>query len=190
MSSITRSAQRLLRRRLSLLLSVLLAVSAIGSAHATGQENSREQLWFGTLDVGAAKLRLLLRVTPGSDGSSAKLVSLDQGNAEFEAEGVVLDGKVLSFEVESIKGKFTGTLSDNGSEATGDWVQLGMTFELTLKRVKEVPKKKRINRPQTPKPPFPYRAVDVSIKNEKDDVTLAGTLTLPKRGRGSIQRSC
>src|SRR5262249_59967373 len=35
-------------------------------------------------------------------------------------------------------------------------------------------------RPQTPRPPFPYKVVDVSYPNEKGGVTLAGTLTEPE----------
>jgi pimeloyl-ACP methyl ester carboxylesterase len=35
-------------------------------------------------------------------------------------------------------------------------------------------------RPQTPKPPFPYDAREVSFDNDKDHSHLAGTLTVPK----------
>lgn len=35
------------------------------------------------------------------------------------------------------------------------------------------------NRPQTPKPPFPYQSEDVSFINSLEGNTLAGTLTLP-----------
>ena len=35
------------------------------------------------------------------------------------------------------------------------------------------------DRPQEPKGPFLYKSEDVEIKREKDDITLAGTLTYP-----------
>src|SRR5581483_11705315 len=39
--------------------------------------------------------------------------------------------------------------------------------------------KPELTRPQEPKPPFPYRSEEVTYKNTKSDVKLAGTLTLP-----------
>ena len=38
-------------------------------------------------------------------------------------------------------------------------------------------------RPQTPRPPYPYRAVEVEFPSEQDGVSLAGTLTLPDPDR-------
>ena len=48
-----------------------------------------------------------------------------------------------------------------------------------LKRVAELPK---INRPQDPEKPYPYKEEQVTFRNEKDDVRLAGTLTIPSGG--------
>lgn len=39
------------------------------------------------------------------------------------------------------------------------------------------------NRPQTPEPPFNYNVENVTFKNIKDTVTLAGTFTFPKTGK-------
>ena len=36
------------------------------------------------------------------------------------------------------------------------------------------------SRPQTPKPPFPYAAIEVVLPNPADDSKIAGTLTIPK----------
>jgi uncharacterized protein len=41
----------------------------------------------------------------------------------------------------------------------------------------------KLNRPQEPKPPFPYRAEEVSYENAGAKVKLAGTLTIPE-GKG------
>ncbi len=43
------------------------------------------------------------------------------------------------------------------------------------------------NRPQTPKPPFPYREEEVSYENKTDGLTLSGTLTIPdKKGSAPV----
>ena len=36
-----------------------------------------------------------------------------------------------------------------------------------------------VNRPQEPKPPFPYTSEDVVFTNDKFNIKLAGTLTIP-----------
>ena len=36
-----------------------------------------------------------------------------------------------------------------------------------------------MNRPQEPKPPFPYTSEDVTFTNDKFNIKLAGTLTIP-----------
>jgi pimeloyl-ACP methyl ester carboxylesterase len=45
--------------------------------------------------------------------------------------------------------------------------------------LKKTDKIAEVRRPQTPKPPFPYKVIDVSYPNERGGVTLAGTLTEP-----------
>jgi pimeloyl-ACP methyl ester carboxylesterase len=68
-----------------------------------------------------------------------------------------------------------------GSEIAGQFKQAGASFSLTLNRVS---KPQTLNRPQEPKPPFPYDEEEVSYENKRDGVKLAGTLTLP-RGKAS-----
>jgi pimeloyl-ACP methyl ester carboxylesterase len=50
-------------------------------------------------------------------------------------------------------------------------------FPLTLKKTDKVT---ALNRPQTPKPPFPYKVEDLTYRNEAAGISLAGTLTLPE----------
>ena len=40
-----------------------------------------------------------------------------------------------------------------------------------------------VNRPQEPKPPFPYKSEEVTFHNDKSNIDLAGTLTIPE-GKG------
>jgi pimeloyl-ACP methyl ester carboxylesterase len=77
---------------------------------------------------------------------------------------------------------FDGTLNKEGSEIAGQFKQAGASFPLTLKRVA---RPTMLNRPQEPKPPFPYDEEEVSYENKRDGVKLAGTLTLP-RGKTSF----
>ena len=40
-------------------------------------------------------------------------------------------------------------------------------------------KKDTLNRPQEPKPPFPYRVEEINFPNDLEGFTLSGTLTIP-----------
>lgn len=40
----------------------------------------------------------------------------------------------------------------------------------------------KLNRPQDPKKPYPYDEQEVSYRNEKDNIKISGTLTLPRGG--------
>ena len=51
---------------------------------------------------------------------------------------------------------------------------------MVFKPMAEVPKP---NRPQEPKKPYPYDEEEVSYRNEKDNIKISGTLTVP-RGAG------
>ena len=89
----------------------------------------------------------------------------------------------LTFQIPRIKLRFEGTMNDAGDEATGEWSQGGRKLPLTLKRQPTEYDSENVweNRPQRPKGPFPYNSKLVTFKNEKDDVTLSGTLTIPKK---------
>ena len=76
----------------------------------------------------------------------------------------------------SVGATFEAALDESGVLA-GTFSQAGLKLSLKLDPV-EVPTV--VNRPQTRRPPFPYRQEEVSYENALDGVTLAGTLTLPE----------
>src|SRR5262249_49365507 len=141
-----------------------------------------EGTWEGVLDVGAAKLRLALKVTKAADGAlAAKLDSLDQGANDMPVDVISLKDGAVHFEMKRIVVVFDGALNKEGSEISGQFKQGGASFPLTLKRVA---KPTTLNRPQEPKPPYPYDEEEVSYENKREGIKLAGTLTLP-RGKAS-----
>ena len=82
-----------------------------------------------------------------------------------------------------IKLTYRGTLNDDRDTAEGTWSQGGRKVPLTLK--KQVTELEKVNvwenRPQRPVEPFPYDAEKVNFENKVDDLTLAGTLTIPRK---------
>ena len=73
---------------------------------------------------------------------------------------------------------YQGTLSEKGDEISGTFKQgEGTLTPLDFKRVPQ--RSAKTNAPQDPKKPYPYKEEEVTYKNVKDNVKLAGTLTLP-----------
>jgi len=141
-----------------------------------------EGIWEGKLAVtGGIELRLALKVEKGKDGAlKAVLASPDQGANNIPISSIGLKDNVLTFESKIIGAKFTGKKNKEGTAFEGEFNQMGAKFPLKLKKTDKITEAPR---PQTPKPPFPYRAQDVSYENKGGGVKLAGTLTLP-RGEG------
>lgn len=158
---------------------IYCALIFVMSSPVFGQNNSGiEGNWLGTLDAGAVKLRLVLKVSKAADGAlSAKLDSPDQGAADLPVDAIAQKDKTISFAVAKSGIGYDGTLNAAGDEITGTFRQGAVSLPLVFRRVAgEIEKPKR---PQTPPKPYPYAEEEVSYKNAKDNVGLAGTLTLP-----------
>ncbi len=138
-----------------------------------------EQLWEGKLNIGAGlSLRLVVHVRKTDEGKlTATMDSPDQGAKGLKVDHITLDKKTLAFEMKAILGKYEGTLNTEGTQADGTWTQAGRDFPLILKVTDKLTE---LRRPQTPKPPFPYKVIEVSYPNKSGGVTLAGTLTEPE----------
>lgn len=130
--------------------------------------------WYGTLDAGPQKLPVVFHIQ--ADGS-ATMDSPAQMARALPATATLKDGK-LRFELRVAPIGFDGALSADGKTLVGEWTQGGASLPLSMSRAAPV-----LNRPQTPKPPFPYREEQLTYPNPASGLMLAGTLTLPE-GKG------
>jgi uncharacterized protein len=136
--------------------------------------------WQGTLDVMGSKLRIVFRVEKNTDGSfKTVLDSPDQGAKDIPVNETIIKGDSLFFKVAVVTGGYEGLVQKDGNTVKGIWKQGGMSFPLDLSRTDQAP---AVNRPQEPKPPFPYREEEVTFQNAKAGILLSGTLTLPEQG--------
>jgi pimeloyl-ACP methyl ester carboxylesterase len=135
-----------------------------------------EGVWWGTLQAGAQRLRVVFRLQRDADGQLRGTIdSLDQAATGIPISEITVEGNTIRVRSDAVQGEFVGTLSDDGKQVAGVWKQGGQELPLTLTRG-EPPTPKR---PQEPKPPFPYRTEEVRIPHLKERFELAGTLTLP-----------
>ncbi|MCX7992888.1 MAG: lysophospholipase [Fimbriimonadales bacterium] len=136
-----------------------------------------EGVWSGVLEAGNQRLRIVFRLSRGTDGAwTVTIDSPDQGAQGIPVSSVQVEGRQITLKSDPVQGEFVGTLSEDGKRLEGVWKQGGGEFKLTLTRG-EPPKPKR---PQEPKPPFPYKTEEVRVPNRKAKIELAGTLTLPE----------
>jgi hypothetical protein len=92
--------------------------------------------WSGKLNAGV-ELTIVVRLTPGADG--VMLAALDvpeQGVKDWVGSNVTLDDGHFSVEVPKAMAKISGTLK--GDQVVGQWIQLGNSLPLTLKKGKYV----------------------------------------------------
>jgi len=157
---------------------IILLCAAAAIAGAAGIAGS----WQGNLIVPGGSLRIVFNITEKPDQTlAATLDSPDQGAMGIAVSEVTLTADSLDLKASGIGGAFTGRLASD-SAIEGIWAQGGGKLPLNLTRLA---RPIEMNRPQEPKPPFPYVAEEVSFKNQGAGVTLAGTLTKPK-GKGKF----
>lgn len=160
--------------------SVLGAVTvAVSPVQAAAPAHDLAGTWEGPLAVGGQSIRIVFRIRP--DGT-AVMDSPDQGARDIPVETPTMEARQVRLTVPSLRGRFEGRRSEDGSVLTGVLSQGGVTLPLVLTRTSTTVAE--LVRPQTPVPPFPYRAEAVAFDNaEAPGVRLAGTLTLPE-GKG------
>jgi uncharacterized protein len=139
--------------------------------------------WYGSLNVQGTALALVFDITKTDSVYSTTLDSPDQGVKGIKVNATTFRDGVLTLKADALKMEYTGTLKANTIE--GIFQQSGFSIPLNL--TNKPVEKQKINRPQEPLAPFAYYSEDVVFKNTKDNVQLAGTLTLPqKEGRFSV----
>lgn len=135
--------------------------------------------WLGTLDTGMGRLRIALHILNTDQGLTATMDSLDQNAKGMPVTSISRTGSSLKFEMKAIGGAYDGTISADRTTFSGTWTQLGKSWPLEFKRVKDAAELER-KRPQNPMRPFPYKELEVTYKNPKADIDLAATLTIPE----------
>src|SRR5688572_28481216 len=140
--------------------SVLRSVFVLLFALAASAAEPIEGLWQGTLNAGAQKLRLALRIEMKPGGLAGTLESIDQGSGEMPLDSVTFADGTLKVALNRIGGSFEGKLE--GEKLRGTWRQGPAALPLEFTRRHIVP---ALNRPQEPKRPFPYDEHEVTIKN-------------------------
>ena len=137
---------------------------------------------MGKLNLGPQSLTIVLHVNCNAQGKvECTLDSPDQGVKGIAVETDYCSSDSISVSLASLALSFQGKLK--GDEIVGTFIQ-GQSFPLILKRGEE-----KLNRPQNPVAPYPYKTEEVAFKNVADGATLVGTLSYPvgyKKGKTPV----
>ena len=147
-----------MKRSLSVIFSILAGIIAAFSQ--TG-------VWTGDLDVQGMKLPLVFHF----DDDNPTIDSPAQAVKGVPMQFTRIAPDSISVNIAAIGASYGGRLEND--RITGTFTQRGMSFPLML-----VAGERISQRPQTPKPPYPYKQENVSFTN--GDAALKGTLTLPE----------
>ncbi|WP_379125468.1 alpha/beta hydrolase family protein [Paradesertivirga mongoliensis] len=131
--------------------------------------------WNGALKFGASQLRIVFNINKTGAGFTSTMDSPDQGARGIPVTTTTFEDSKLRLEIVSAQIEYNGVLS--GNILKGTFKQAGHEFPLELSKGELQANK----RPQDPIMPYSYHSEEIIFKNTKANISLAGTLTLPRK---------
>lgn len=160
-----------------LLAGILLISLQTLSAQQRPDKKALAGSWLGSISINSVKLRLVFNIKVNeNDSLSATMDSPDQGAKNIAMGRVTAKSDSLIILAPMLLGSYKGVVKSD-STIEGVWTQRGQSLKLDLLKLRAA---FSVNRPQEPKPPFPYSSEDVTFGNKKFNIFLAGTLTIPE----------
>ncbi|MCM1138266.1 MAG: lysophospholipase [Muribaculum sp.] len=145
-----------------------------GKLMVASEEGAAESIdgdWTGKLNLGGGRgLKLVFHIS--ADPELSTIDSPDQGAYGLKCQIDYLSADSVSLSIPSLMMNYKGKLVND--KLQGVFQQRGMKLPLSLEAGFG-----KVNRPQTPHPPFPYKEEQVKVRNAEGNSTLAGTLTIP-----------
>ena len=135
--------------------------------------------WKGDIQIPMQKLPFVIHIDQINNEWIGEGESPAQTNQKIKFETVSFRNDTLKISEPRLGMNYVGVLKDK-SRIEGKFSQRGMSFTLNLERGEY-----KINRPQTPQPPFLYQSNDITFLNNKAKINLAGTITRPE-GKGKF----
>ncbi|GGA76916.1 alpha/beta hydrolase [Flavobacterium palustre] len=156
--------------KFSLVFIAIIASITVKAQDLTGQ-------WNSVLKIQGTQFRLVFNVSKTDNGFSATMDSPDQKAKGIPVSKTTVENAKITFEITNAGIEYSGELKDD--EIVGTFKQNGHEFPMNLS--KKVIEKEILKRPQEPQKPYPYHLEEVTFQNNTAHITLAGTLTLPKK---------
>ena len=158
-------------RKIALILFTTLISLSIYAQDISGK-------WNGILKVQGIQLRLVFNISQTEKGYCSTMDSPDQGAKGIPVTLINYENQTLKIEVLNAGIQYEGTLNKE-NVFVGTFKQGGQSFPLNL--TKEKVEAEKMIRHQEPTKPYTYYSENVKFENKRDEILLAGTLTLPEK---------
>jgi uncharacterized protein len=129
-------------------------------------------------------LRICFKISQSKDGIKSSMDMPDQGLKHFPMTSTTFDSINVIITSNEAKISYEGTFLEaskkdpNAKDSLlGFFNEGGKHYPINIG--KGIPD--TLVRPQEPKPPYSYHIEEVMFENKKDKISLAGTLTMPKK---------
>ena len=95
--------------------------------------------WFGTLDAGHIKLRLVLHIKPDGNSYKATIDTIDQGHKDLPVSAVRLKGADVHVDLGAFGAVYDAKVNATGTEMSGFFRQAGVNIPFTMKKTTQPP---------------------------------------------------
>jgi len=164
-------------------VTMLRADAAAAAQAARGQA----ERWKGRIDAPGQALDFELKLYRAAQPPEGTLSIAAQGVSDSELKDFAIDGPTLKFVFgtpqmqPTAHASFTITVDAEGKTGKGTMKQVGLDIPVTMSILNEG-ESVELNRPQHPKPPYPYEQREVLVISF-DGAKLTGTLTIPEAAK-------
>ncbi len=155
-----------MRRFVFVWIAFFMAAGWLGAQNGAGKFAG---YWNGVLVVGGQSIKMEFGISEKEGAVVGTMAA--QGIKGIPVE-VKIQGDSLQLQVKQLNMTYSGLLL--GRNIMGTFSQNGITAAMML-----MPGKLQVNRPQSPKAPYPYTTEEVTFANAAEGVSLSGTLTYP-----------
>jgi pimeloyl-ACP methyl ester carboxylesterase len=136
--------------------------------------------WEGTLQVQGTEIPIIFHITKDNTGKHhATFDSPVQKAYGLPCSDVMIQGDSVILMMQLINGRYAAKLNNDQTQLTGNWQQGDGSLPLQVTRTGNVATTQSLKRPQTPKPPYPYRSEDVEYDNADRSVHFGANFTVP-----------
>ena len=136
-----------------------------------------EGKWAGVLNVQGMQLHLLFNILKTKEGFVTTMDSPDQGAKNIPITETTITNTNISLKIPAASISYNGEMRND--TINGVFTQHAQNFKINLTRSNA--EEYILKRPQEPRAPFSYKTEEVTFINKKENISLSGTLTLPKK---------
>lgn len=139
-----------------------------------------EQKYQGNWISNADYFKFSIRVNENKKGSLDCYFDFPAQEAwNIPVDMEVSDSMEVTFDIYNIRCKYKGVINKSGDLIEGKFIDpAGGETPIDLIKT-DNPPVRTTHRPQYPVEPYPYKSEEVAFINNKDNITLKGTLTIP-----------